>query len=522
MFYLRFFALWSVLLLAGCVYTQTPPPPAREFRGVWVATVSNIDYPKKPDTRPVALREQWIQLLEHYKRMGMNAVVVQIRPAGDALYPTALAPWSAFLTGRQGQAPSDPEFDPLAFMIQETHRMGMDFHAWMNPYRATVNLDTASLHPSHAFYAHRPWLIRYGSRFYFNPALPEVRSHINEVITEVVEKYDVDAIHFDDYFYPYKEEGLVFPDSADYRLYGGGFWSIDDWRRSNVDSLILMVSKSIREIKPHVQFGISPFGIWRTVHQDPVMGADVRPGTSCYDDLYADVLKWSRLGWIDYLAPQLYWHIGFDLADHAKLLAWWEKYHYDRLLYIGHGAYKVGRNQETAWHDPREIPRQIELNRRSPAADGSVFFSSKSLIENPLGVRDSLVTQYRNPALLPALPRPTDTLRQQPRLLPLRDKGLQPFLQWHPNRLDRKSPPHYYALYRFEGNRLGDFEDARNLLWVSARGEFRKKFSFHDTTVIPDRSYTYAVVALNRSHSFSKPSVARTVYTGKEQLVIKK
>jgi len=519
---LRILSFSAISLFAGCVYTQNPPPPAREFRGVWVATVSNIDYPKKTDTRPVALKEQWIQLLEHYKKMGMNAVVVQIRPAGDALYPTNLAPWSAFLTGKQGLAPADPEFDPLKFMIEEAHRNGMDFHAWMNPYRATVNLDTLNLHATHAFHTHREWLISYGSRLYFNPALPEVRQHINEVIAEVVGKYDVDAIHFDDYFYPYKVEGETFPDSTDYLTFGRAFSSIDDWRRANVDSLIWSVSQRIRDIKPHVQFGISPFGIWRTRHQDPLMGADTRPGTSCYDDLYADVLKWSRLGWIDYVAPQLYWHIGFDLADHAKLLAWWEKYHYDRLLYIGHGAYKVGQDRESAWHNPNEIPQQIALSRRSQVVDGSVFFSSKSLINNPLGVRDSLANHYRNPALLPAFPRQTDPPKSPPRFLPVKERELRPLLQWQPNRLDRKSPPHYYALYRFEGNRIGDLEDGRNLLWVSSRGEFRKKYSFQDTTAAPDKSYTYTVVALNRSHTSSKPAGSRSVYTGKDELVIKK
>jgi len=519
---LRILSFASLFLVAGCVFTQNPPPPAREFRGVWVATVSNIDYPRKPDTRVVALKEQWLMLLEDYKRMGMNAVVVQIRPAGDALYPTSLAPWSAFLTGAQGLPPADPAFDPLKFMIEETHRNGMDFHAWLNPYRASVNLDTLSLHASHAFHTHRQWLIPYGSRLYFNPAMPEVRKHINEVIAEVVKNYDVDAIHFDDYFYPYKVDGQLFPDSADFLKYGSGFSSIEDWRRANVDSLILSVSNTIRGIKSHVQFGISPFGIWRTRHQDPQMGADVRPGTSCYDDLYADVLKWSRLRWIDYLAPQLYWHIGFELADHAKLLAWWEQYHYDRLLYIGHGAYKVGQDRQAAWHNPNEIPRQVVLSRRSQVVDGSVFFSSKSLINNALGVRDSLMHHYRNPALLPSLPQQVEAPKSPPRLLPVKESAQRPLLQWQSNRLDRKSPPHYYALYRFEGNRLGDFNDGRNLLWVSARGEKRRKFSFHDTSAVSDKSYTYTVVAMNRGHESSRPAVTRSVYIGKDELVIKK
>ncbi len=507
--------------VAFCLIASVPSPsgaqpvaPKREFRGVWVATVANIDYPKAPDTRPIALKEQWLQLLETYKAMGLNAVIVQVRPAGDAIYPSNLVPWSQYLTGRQGLPPADTTFDPLTFMIEETHRNGMEFHAWFNPYRATVNLDTLSLSTLHMFNRRRDWMVRYGTRFYFNPALPEVREHLTQVVAEVVEKYDIDAVHFDDYFYPYKIQGEAFPDSLEYRVLGRSFANIDDWRRSNVDALIKMVSEKIRDIKPHVQFGISPFGVWRNRDRDPVMGSDTRAGATCYDDLYADVLKWSREGWIDYIAPQLYWHIGFPPADHYTLLKWWEQHTYGRLLYIGHAAYKVANDREVAWHDPAEMSRQIDLNRRNLVALGSIYFSSKSLVNNPLGVRDTIARYYARPSLLPTAPDRALKPFQAPQLLQVKNKDIKPLLRWRPNRLDRKNPPLYYVLYRFDGDKFGDFENGRHILAVTPRGEKKRTFTFHDLTAAPDQTYTYSVTALNRTHVESKAAPGRTVYIG--------
>ncbi len=511
-------AVWCVCAAAVHTLSAQPAVPKREFRGVWVATVANIDYPRTPDVRPVALREQWIQLVEMYKSMGLNAVIVQVRPAGDAIYPSALVPWSRYLTGRQGMPPADSIFDPLAFMIDEAHRNGMEFHAWFNPYRATVDMDTLSLSTMHMFNRRRDWMVRYGTRFYFNPALPEVREHLAQVVAEVVGKYDIDAVHFDDYFYPYKIEGEAFPDSIEFQALGRSFANIDDWRRSNVDALIQLTSERIRDTKPHVQFGISPFGVWRNRSRDPVMGSDTRAGATCYDDLYADVLKWSRLGWIDYIAPQLYWHIGFPPADHYTLLKWWEQHSYGRLLYIGHAAYKVANNAEAAWHDPAETPRQIDLNRRNLVALGSIYFSSRSLAGNLLGVRDSIARYYAKPSLLPTPPDKAMRPFQPPQLRQVSSREVKPFLRWRPNRLDRKNPPLYYALYRFDGQGPGDFENGRNILHITPRGDTRRNFSYHDLDAAPDRTYTYTVTALNRTHVESKAAPSRTVYIGQYKI----
>ncbi len=502
------------------LHAQLHDAPKREFRAVWVATVANIDYPRTPTPDAIAHREQWKLLLEQYKQMGLNAVIVQVRPAADALYPTDLAPWSRYLTGRQGRAP-EPLYDPLQFMIEEAHKMGFEFHAWFNPYRATVDMDTASLAPNHAFRGHRDWMVQYGGKFYFNPALPQVRQHIADVVAEVVTKYDVDAIHFDDYFYPYRVRDEVFPDSMDYWRYGINYNNIEDWRRSNVDSLISLVSVSIKNIKPHVQFGISPFGVWRNKDRDPA-GSDTRAGATTYDDLYADVVKWMRLGWIDYLIPQLYWNIGFPPADHAVLLGWWGTRNFERNLYIGHAAYKVQNNPEPAWSDPNEIPKQIRLNRRNAVAKGSAYFSSKSLLENRLGVKDSLAAYYRTIALLPTPPDASLKPHSEPKLMrpqyKLRKSAVR--IRWRINRNDRYNLPNYYVVYRFDGNRPGDREDPGNILHVTPFRQKKKKVIFYDTKLEQNVRYTYMVTAANRQHIESKPSRPRTITVGKPKIRI--
>lgn len=505
-----------VLIFFAAALRAQPDSPKREFRGVWVATVSNIDFPRAPTPEAIAHKEQWKKLLERYKEIGLNAVIVQVRPAADAFYPSALAPWSKYLTGKQG-TPPQPDYDPLKFMIEEAHRQGFEFHAWLNPYRATTDTDTMSLSKDHAFYKHRDWMVKYGDRFYFNPALPAVRQHLRDIVLEVVTKYDVDAIHFDDYFYPYKIRGEVFPDSTDFWRYGNRFNNIDDWRRSNVDSLIETVSTTIKEIKPYVKFGVSPFGVWRNRDKDPANGSDTRASQTCYDDLYADVLKWVRLGWLDYVAPQLYWNIGFPPADHQILLNWWSTRVQEVELYIGHAAYKVANNQEPAWHDANEIPKQIELNRRNFKSAGSIYFSSKSLLENRLGVRDTLDVYYQRPALLPSPATVLEKTNQAPVLRALKVKDSDVRVRWKPNKVDKASPAAYYVVYRFLGTKTENFnwEDPENIIHITPFFDKKKKFEFVDTRAEEGITQQYAVVAVNRQHVESKPSTLRAIKFGK-------
>jgi len=381
-----------------------------EFRAVWVATVDNIDWPSSKNLSVAEQKAEFIKLLDMHQQNGMNAVVVQIRPAGDAFYPSSLEPWSEFLTGKQGKAPV-PYYDPLEFMIQETHIRGLEFHAWMNPYRAVFNMKTSSVAPTHLTRLHPEWFLVYGGKKYFNPALPEVKQHTARVVKDIVSRYDIDAIHMDDYFYPYRIEGKEFPDQESYQLYGNGM-NKDNWRRSNVDSIIKLLYQTIRAANPRVKFGISPFGIWRNKSQDP-MGSDTKGGQTNYDDLYADILLWLEKGWIDYVVPQLYWERGHKLADYDVLLDWWNQHSYGKQLFIGHGFYRAGTN--TAWRNPTEIPKQLELLRKYPTTQGSVYFNSKVFEKNPNGWNDSLKNNYYYyPALVPPMPWIDDAVPDQP------------------------------------------------------------------------------------------------------------
>jgi uncharacterized lipoprotein YddW (UPF0748 family) len=353
-------------------------------------------------------------------------------------------------------------------------------------------------------------VVRYGNRFYLNPGLPEVRQHLTDVVSEVVTNYDIDAIHFDDYFYPYKIGDESFPDSLTYYFYGEQTYDkIDDWRRSNVDALIQQVGTAIKDIKPYVKFGVSPFGVWRNGSVDPT-GSDTRAGATCYDDLYADVLTWLRQGWVDYVIPQLYWNIGFAPADYAKLLNWWALHSYNQDLYIGHAAYKVGNNNEAAWHDPKEIPRQIALNRTNWIARGSAFFSSKTVLQNNLGVKDSITNMFRHPALIPPPDVSDVTVHRSPKF-----RWFWPFgevkLKWKPNKLDRERPPAYYVVYRFEGKDYKGLDDANNILTVTPFFENKRSYKFIDNTAQPGKTYMYTITAVNRQHVESDPSRRRKI-----------
>jgi uncharacterized lipoprotein YddW (UPF0748 family) len=360
-----------------------------EFRGVWVATVSNIDWPSSGNYNPETQRAEFIRLLDLHKVNGMNAIVMQVRPATDAFYPSPYEPWSQWLTGKQGQPPV-PYYDPLEFMIEETHKRGMEFHAWMNPYRAMFNVNSSSIAATHITRLHPKWFLQYGDTKYFDPGNKEVLQYVANVVKDVVSRYNVDAVHFDDYFYPYRIAGKEFPDDENYQRYGKGM-NKDDWRRSNVDSIIVMLHNAIKQTNSKCQFGISPFGVWRNADKDPD-GSNTKAGQTNYDDLYADILLWLKNDWIDYVAPQLYWEFGHKAAPFEVLVDWWSKHTYGKNCYIGLGIYRAGSNE--AWKDKTQLPRQIELIRNTPNLNGMIFFSSKTFDKNPNGWNDSLRTNY--------------------------------------------------------------------------------------------------------------------------------
>lgn len=485
-------------------YTQTNPPK-REFRAAWIATVVNIDFPPKGQWNSNVQQAEFIRIIEEFKTMNFNAVIFQVRPAADAFYPSSYEPWSAYLTGQQGERPV-PYYDPLAFMIEECHKRGMEFHAWVNPYRGSMNLDKEKLGRGHPLRTNPNWFFQYGTKYYFNPAKPEVRDHITKVISEIVQKYDVDGIHFDDYFYPYKIKDTPIPDEKDFVLNRGNFTTIEDWRRNNVDLLIEQLSTKIKTLKPYVQFGISPFGVWRNKDKDPVRGSDTRAGVTCYDDLYADVLKWMSNDWIDYIAPQIYWHIGHPAADFQTIANWWNQNSFGKPVYVGHAAYKVASDSYQEWSQPNELNKQITLNRSLENISGSIYYNTSSLRKNPLNIKETIQQNYAYPALIPPLSiNEFATKIEGPKLKKVkqRKKGLR--IKWK----RKGKTPHYYVVYKFYGNNIGDFDNPKSIWHISPFNP-GKKITLYDKDYRAGQPYTYVVAAVDRTH-LERVSGKRTI-----------
>ena len=323
-------------------------------------------------------------ILDNVKKWNMNAVFVQIKPTADAFYPSKYSPWSEYLTGTQG---INPGYDPLKFMVEEAHKRGIEFHAWFNPYRLSTSGSRDRLSKDNIGRKKPEWTVAYGGQLYLNPGIPEVNDYVVNSIVEVVKNYDVDGVHMDDYFYPYKVKNQEYPDSAQYQKYGSKFASVGDWRRDNVNKLVEKLHTSIKKENKNVEFGISPFGVWRNASTDPSRGSATKAGVQNYDDLYADILLWMNKGWIDYVAPQIYWNQGHKSAEYNTLVKWWSKYagQTQTDLYIGQAAYKVND-----WQNAKELINQVNFNRNYPEVKGSIFFSYKSLLTNPKNATNSL------------------------------------------------------------------------------------------------------------------------------------
>lgn len=453
--------------------------PKREFRAAWIATLSGIDWPSRAGLSVEQQQREYVRILDTLVACGMNAVIVQVRPKADAFYASKTEPWSQFLTGTRD---GDPGYDPLAFMLEQAHRRGLELHVWLNPFRVTTGEDLSVLSPRSVGRRHPEWLVRYVGRWYLDPGRYEVRSYLLSVVAEIVRGYDVDAIHMDDYFYPYPQGGQPFPDGKTYQRYGASlFDDVSQWRRDNVNRLIKGISDTIRALRPGVKFGISPFGIYRNASDDP-SGSATR-GLSNYDDLYADVALWVREGWIDYVLPQLYWENGHSAADFGELLRWWGLHHGRSQLYIGHGAFNISpRGKNTVWRTAEEICRQVRMQRENPSAAGSAFYSARYLVGNAGGLTDSLkMRYYRHPALVPAMPwldprAPLPPERVQVEKTP---QGMR--VSWQAGRresLGEADPPaqvRYYVVYRFSADQMVNINDASHIVarvWGDASGEY--------------------------------------------------
>lgn len=393
----RAFTLAALSTLAtaqgAAAATGHRPRAAAEMRGVWLATVSNRDWPSRPGLTADVQRAELIAHLDRAARDRLNTVIFQVRPTADALWPSPYEPWSEYLTGTQGRSPG---WDPLGTAVREAHRRGLELHAWFNPYRIANHTDLSRLAASHPARRHPDWTVSYGGKLYYNPGLPEVRAFVQRAMLDAVARYPVDAVHFDDYFYPYPVAGQTFDDDDAYDRYGGGFSSRAAWRRDNINRLVKEMAAGIRKVRPGTRFGISPFGIWRNASTDP-RGSDTRAGVQTYDDLYADTRTWVRSHWIDYIVPQLYWNIGFAAADYAKLVDWWAgvakgtKTH----LYIGEALYKAGAaGQPSAWQDPVELSRHLTLAAGHPQVRGHVFFAAADVAADPIGAMSRVITDH--------------------------------------------------------------------------------------------------------------------------------
>lgn len=491
--YRRFISVW---LLASCItYTATARENKREFRAAWIATVSNIDWPSKPGLPAEQQKSEFIKRLDQLEALGCNAVIVQIRPACDAFYNSVEEPWSRFLTGKQGQPPF-PYYDPLTFMIEEAHKRNMEFHAWFNPYRALTTKGKNPNPPEHVTRKHPDWLVNYGDKTYLNPGLPQVREYVTRIIMDVVKRYDIDAVHLDDYFYPYRIAGVEFPDQATFVRFCGDIKNKDDWRRNNVDLFVSVLNANIKEVKPWVKFGISPFGVWRNASKDP-RGSETRGGQTCYDDLYSDVLLWLKEGWIDYLAPQLYWEHGHRLVGFEVLMPWWEKHSYGRHMYYGLGVYRMLNATKPPWNSPNELMWQLRDIRQKAKTPGAILYSSSNFDKISSAVSDS-VAAFNSHYAFPPQMKWLDSIPPTPATLAgeVQEQGL--LLKWSGENPLRE--PLRFAVYRFGKNEKVNLDKAENII------SLQQEISYLDPEYRKHPGARYVVTVLDRLWNESPPS----------------
>lgn len=487
-------ALIIIFLFSFCIAVEAQSTKY-EFRGAWIATVANIDWPSKPGLPAIEQQQQFIHRIEQLKELGCNAVIVQVRPVCDAFYNSNIEPWSRYLTGRQGESPF-PYYDPLIFMIEEAHKRNMEFHAWFNPYRALMNSEVNPNPPKHVTRTHPEWIISYAGKSYLDPGIPEAREYVLNVICDVVKRYDIDAVHLDDYFYPYRAPGKEFGDYRTYAKYGGNL-SIGDWRRNNVSLFISQLNTSIKNIKPTMKLGISPFGVWRNKSQDPE-GSDTRGGQTNYDDLYADVLLWMQKGWIDYLMPQLYWEHTHKAVPFTVLMPWWYGHCYKRHMYYGLGLYRMAESKKGPYTSEHELLWQLRDIREQCPNTGYCFYNSSSFDKIRPAFKDSLKYSHaKYPAFVPPMLWLDSVAPSAPNLkMELSASGAT--LKWEQNNPQKE--PLRYVVYRFVNNEPINLDRNDKIISIQ-RGT-----DYNDPDAKKFRQTAYVVTALDRLWNESKPS----------------
>lgn len=483
----------AALLLNTFAFSAQTASPKREFRGAWIQCVNGQFQGMPAETMKQTLLKQ----LDNLQGAGINAIIFQVRAEADALYKSSYEPWSRFLTGVQGLQPS-PTWDPLQFMIDECHKRGMELHAWINPYRACTK-GTTRLSPLHPYNKHPELFVKYAGQLYFDPGFPDNRKYICKIVRDIVTRYDIDAIHMDDYFYPYPNAGEKFPDDLSFAAYGRGFTDRGDWRRDNVNVLIKEIHETVRAAKPWVKFGVSPFGIYRNKKSNP-NGSNTN-GLQNYDDLYADVLLWVNNGWVDYNIPQIYWEIGHPAADYETLIRWWAKNAAARPLYIGQDVVRTVTKPDLMNPNQSQIPAKYNLQRSLPAVQGSCQWYAAAVVENKGNYRDMLANKYHKyPALWPASPFMDDEAPKKVRKLKPVWTADGYILFWTaPKAKHEMDEAKHYVVYRFLRKEKVNLDDPSHIVAIT-HNEFYK-LPYEDGKT----KYRYVVTALDRLHNESKP-----------------
>lgn len=472
------------ILCSSNIYANTPK---REFRGAWIQCVNGQFQGLSTRDMQKTLSYQ----LDKLAKYGVNAIIFQVRPECDALYESKIEPWSRYLTGKQGVAPS-PYWDPLQWMIDECHARGMELHAWINPYRAKTK-GTASLAANHIAVAHPELTFAYDGLLLLNPAYPECREYICKVVDDIVRRYDIDGLHIDDYFYPYPVAGVTIPDGKEYRQYGSGFSSVGDWRRDNVNVFIKQLSDSIHQTKPWVKFGVSPFGIYRNKKSAPMVGSNTR-GLQNYDDLYADVLKWVNNGWVDYCVPQLYWEIGNKAADYEELIKWWNSHAGNRPLYIGEDIERTVKYADKRNPNQNQQPAKYALHNSLPNVKGTVLWYAKTAVDNIGNYGTALQQKYwKTPALQPLMPFIDNKAPKKPRkVAPVwTSDGLIMFWQ-APKAKKWSDEAVRYVVYKFKKGEKINLDDVSKIVKITS--DTMLKLPYNGGV----ESYTFVVTAVDR------------------------
>lgn len=481
------------LLLAVLMTMVSANAQKREFRGAWIQCVNGQFQGLSRDAMQTTLASQ----LDELQKDGVNAIIFQVRAECDALYASKIEPWSRYLTGRQGMAPQ-PYWDPLAWMVDQCHKRGMELHAWINPYRAKTK-GTTQLAASHVANIRPGSVFPYAEQLILDPASKENRDYICRVADDIVSRYDIDGFHIDDYFYPYPAPGEVIPDQEAFRRDARGFKNIGDWRRDNVNLFVKQLSETIHQRKPWVKFGISPFGIYRNQKSDPANGSATN-GLQNYDDLYADVLLWVNNGWVDYCVPQLYWQIGHNAADYETLIKWWDKHASNRPLFIGEDVERTVKYADLQNPNSNQMPAKFRLHRQMHHVDGTVLWYAKAVTDNVGNYGSMLRSVYwKSPALQPLMPFIDDKSPKKPRKVKAVWTSDGYMLFWQkPKSKKWNDEVTKFVVYRFANDEKVNLADASKIIAVTASEMIKLPYDNGKT------KYQYVVTALDRMSNESK------------------